>query len=68
MLGPHFHSWLDGLLGGLESHYQPKENMGDTILFSAIVIFLVLIAGLMSGTPHTALCSQVAHDDEDLQV
>ena len=30
--------------------FQPKENVGDTILFSAITVVLVLVAGLMSGT------------------
>ena len=49
MLGPHFHSWLSGALAGIEQHYKPKEDLGDAILFSAVIVFLVLIAGLMSG-------------------
>ena len=29
--------------------FRPKEDLGDKILFTTIVILLVLIAGLMSG-------------------
>lgn len=35
--------------GLFDDGLRPKENLGDTILFMAITIILVLIAGLMSG-------------------
>ena len=36
-----------------QDDFKPKENVADTILFASITVFLVLIAGLMSGTALT---------------
>ena len=44
MLGPHFHSWLSGALDGKEQGYKPKEDLGDAIFFSAVIVCLVLVA------------------------
>lgn len=42
------HSWLAAVLKAA-LRYRPKEDVADKILFVAIVVGLVLMAGLMSG-------------------
>lgn len=49
MLGLHL--WLtDAHCSPLDAHHRPKEDLGDKILFAVIIVILVLVAGLMSGS------------------
>lgn len=52
MLGLHL--WLREAVGTNCScavgALKPKDDVGATVLFTVIVVLLVLIAGLMSGT------------------
>lgn len=45
------HTWLSNVTALYVGHYhpRPKENVADTLIFVAVVVFLVLLAGLMSG-------------------
>lgn len=43
-------------LGAQLAGYRPKEDLADTLLFIAIVVILVLMAGLMSGAPSAQRC------------